>query len=154
MSLQGLLGPVPVQLPAGAQLKALIMGLFFAQFWPIRALLLRAPQAEPFSPVPLTASRAVHRRLFAIFVWIGFLLFFFKHLIHISLLIFLLLFLLHSISTQGSTLLPARTHTRIQLRIINKETLLQDSKQSLERILFLAFQSWKNLLFLIFGDTN
>lgn len=79
---------------------------------------------------------------------------FFKHLIHISLLIFLLLFLLHSISTQGSTLLPARTHTRIQLRIINKETLLQDSKQSLERILFLAFQSWKNLLFLIFGDTN
>lgn len=82
-----------------------------------------------------------------------FVVVFFKHLIHTSLLIFLL-FLLHSVSSQGSTRLPARTHTRIQLRIINKETIVQDRKQSLERILFLAFQSWKNLLFLIFGDTN
>lgn len=154
MSLQGLLGPVPVQLPAGAQLKALIMGLFFAQFWPIRALLLRAPRRQSLSLQFHSQPAELSTDISLLFLFGLVFCCFFKHLIHISLLIFLLLFLLHSISTQGSTLLPARTHTRIQLRIINKETLVQDSKQSLERILFLAFQSWKDLLFLIFGDTN
>ena len=107
-----------------------------------------APAGRAF-PVLVSASIAVHRHPFAIFVWIDFL----KAPGNI---LFFLFFSSFSNSTQfpPKHLPPPPPQTRIKLRIINKETLVQDRKQSLKRPLFLACQCWEKQIFLIFGGTN